>query len=130
MNMQFPETMKELKKKENDLIKLIVMFKDQIELLSSSDPGEVRRLFRGINQGDHYYPKIEMTERNLDLCSQCLEECKQRCREYRQTFDEYVSIINLAKVGTLEGLARDKINDFGMTPEGVFKTVMDQPYKR
>jgi hypothetical protein len=57
-----------------------------------------------------------------------LEECKSLLEEIGKIFKERKNRVNKGKIGTLEGLAREKINKKNIPIDEYGETVMDQDY--
>jgi len=126
------EISSEIDKLENALKGKIKYNKDTLDVVKTKNPSELRRLI------DRVWPNTELAQRDLselngqiDYSIGRLNEIKNLINEFNDIINDIQIYMNKARIGTLEGLARDTIKKSRIVPlqDDIIQTaVLEQSY--
>lgn len=100
--------------------------------VNTQNPSEMRISYEDNWEGIDRSARLDKVFlEKLDNITENLNESKELVRYHIEKINEIKKKLNKTKTGTLEGLARDKIEEYGTVPDEedyVAATVLSQPY--
>jgi hypothetical protein len=107
--------------------------KDTYKGIEETSPERVRQSYNsGMNQLIGVSNNNEINIRSIDVIIGLLNVLKEKINTYRNTTQSITQLFNRDKIGTLEGLAREKLSDPQISIKNngdtLAQTVLGQPY--
>jgi cysteinyl-tRNA synthetase len=131
-NIAFHEILSAIDTFDNFLKSKIKFNKETFDILKTKSPGYLRQIMDGV------WPKMELAVSDLSQYNEQVDYSIRRLNETKNLINQLNDVVNdiqinfnKAKIGTLEGLARDTINKSKIVPseEDIIQTaVLEQSY--